>query len=193
LKKRINNNKDKILNFSIEGDNWGLACNSLHFIDLAAYLLDSDLISVTSIYVDKLIYESKRIGFIELNGTIIGQFSNDTLISLSSFRNEIENISKEIYITISTKKENILICEGPVSTVLYKSKTNQENNNLFEKFELNLQSELTKDLANDIFLTKKCQLPTLTDALSNHVTFIKIMLDFYNHLNNSRYEKMPIT
>jgi predicted dehydrogenase len=194
IKSRLNNNNDKILSVSISGMDWGLACNSLHFIDLVTFLIDSELKSMNTSYLNKRIEESKRIGFIEFNGTITGEFNDNTFITLNSSDDEsVINVSKKIYINIVTKFENIFICEEKYSNVIYQGKKPEINTLIFDKFDLKLQSELTAEIAEEIYKINSCKLPTFKEAKVNHIIFINSLLEFYNKLNSSNFLKLPIT
>ena len=68
IKKRIN----KLNNFTIElnGNNWGMGCNSIHFIDFFCYLFDNKVYSMDSSELIKKKFKSKRAGFIEFFGKL---------------------------------------------------------------------------------------------------------------------------
>ena len=57
------------LHIEVKGGNWGLACNSIHFIDLAEWLSGSDL-EACQIQAKLIWKNSKRPGLKEANGKI---------------------------------------------------------------------------------------------------------------------------
>ena len=194
LKNRLNNNDDKIINISISGNNWGLACNSLHFIDLSTFLINSDLKTLNTSYLEKTIKDSKRIGFFEFNGTLFGEFENKTFITLySNSYSDFNDATRKIYINIITKFEQIFICEDINSSVVTFGKDLEIQNLNFLKFELKLQSALTTEIADEIYVNNSCQLPTFKESLINHKVFINALLQFYNELNSCNVSKLPIT
>src|SRR5690606_20858382 len=57
-----------IASIHVSGKNWGMACNSIHFMDLASYLMDD---SGANLNLSGHLHElpCKRRGFIELGGS----------------------------------------------------------------------------------------------------------------------------
>ena len=68
------------MSVDIFGENWGLSCNSLHFIDLICYLTDSNIISINTSGVSDKIMSSKRAGFIEFTGSIDVKLKNNVMV-----------------------------------------------------------------------------------------------------------------
>jgi len=60
---------------SVEGGAWGLGCNAVHYLDLCAFLADSDEFAVDAA-LDPKILASKRPGFVEFTGRIRGTCGN---------------------------------------------------------------------------------------------------------------------
>jgi predicted dehydrogenase len=73
--------------FSVTGGNWGLGCNGIHMIDIIAFLLEDANFSFGTTYLDPGYIDSKRHGYIELTGTLMGRSSKCAFISLFSDRN----------------------------------------------------------------------------------------------------------
>ena len=193
LKSKLIKSNSVVKKISISGIDWGLACNSLHFVDLITYLTGDNIKSIYTDFLEKKTIKSKREGFIEFNGTLIGNFSNGAFISLTSYTSAFETKNKEKlnHIYIETDKENILITEGLISNVIYKNISSNSTSN--SEFNLKLQSELTTELANKLFKTGFCNLPRLDVAIINHKIFIRSLLKFYNKINNSNKINLPIT
>ncbi len=68
LKKKIN---QKPLAMRIEGNNWGMASNSVHCLDLLSYLIGENKFYLVNSNLHKKIYKSKRIFFYEFGGKFI--------------------------------------------------------------------------------------------------------------------------
>jgi hypothetical protein len=145
-------------------------------------------------YLENKINESKRAGFFEFNGTLFGEFNNGTFITLNSTSYNDEKIfTRNIYINITTKLENIFISEEVNSNVVYLAKEIKNYNLNLYKFDLKLQSELTTEIADEIYKINSCKLPTFKEAKVNHVVFINSLLEFYNKLSCSNLLQLPIT
>jgi hypothetical protein len=71
------------LSCQVYGQNWGLGCNSLHWIDLIEYLTEERLISIDTALLNGNTIPSKRSGFIEFKGTILAKFSSGTTLQLT--------------------------------------------------------------------------------------------------------------
>ena len=95
IKKEIKINQS---NFEImfQGKNWGLCCNSLHFIDLFFFLSCKKITKVQHYdFLKSKVYRSKRSGFYELKGKINYECNNSnklTLIDSSKFEKNLLTI-----------------------------------------------------------------------------------------------------
>jgi hypothetical protein len=76
---------DPLLHADVRGGNWGLGCNSIHFIDIIAYLTGGSVHSITTALLDEDLIDSKRAGFKEFTGTLLGR-CGDTSFSLTAQR-----------------------------------------------------------------------------------------------------------
>lgn len=193
LRSRIDGHAS-IDSVSVFGENWGLGCNSLHFIDMVSFLINSDLSMMDGNLIDRGILNSKRAGFVEFTGSVNGKFKNGTFINLISTKpgKGISSTSKRIYINISTDLENILIRESADSCTFFCSKE-EDNSVEIVPFNLKFQSELTADWATLLFSSNYCRLPTYAQAYTNHKLFIGALLKEYNLINNTTVTHLPIT
>ena len=62
--------KEKQIHLSVLGMNWGMACNSLHMLDLFKFLTKTKKIKIEQLFLKNKIFKSDRVGFIELKGTL---------------------------------------------------------------------------------------------------------------------------
>lgn len=82
LADRFSNSKIPV-NISVEGVNFGLASNAVHFLDLAEYLNGAELVEVSAADLDSEAQPSKRSGYIEIFGTLQGRLSNGASVSIT--------------------------------------------------------------------------------------------------------------
>ena len=192
LKSRFNKN-NSIMSVDIFGENWGLSCNSLHFIDLICYLTDSNIISINTSGVSDKIMSSKRAGFIEFTGSIDVKLKNNVIVRINSSE-KTTSINRTIFINISSSKENIFISEGECRKpqAIIQSK---ENPDKFKKVDFNLkfQSELSTDISNQLFENNHCSLSNLEASIDDHKIFIESFLSRYNQIKSISEFKIPIT
>jgi len=158
----------------------GLACNSIHFIDLVARWSD---VNVVRIDVDGLgeWYESKRSGFYEAFGSISVYFEDGSILNLHSRENEgsglraIFKVGEDIWRIY--EEQGVAICsdgrrvEGIIG----------------------LQSEITSPLIKSILLFGTCNLPTLSQSVQSHDMFIQALLTHWNRLRGTQNRCIPIT
>ena len=77
---------DPLLHVDVRGGNWGLGCNSIHFIDIIANFTGGSVHSISTALLDEDLIDSKRAGFKEFTGTLLGRCGN-TSFSFTAQRN----------------------------------------------------------------------------------------------------------
>lgn len=186
LKKSILPNKQ--CSFSVAGGNWGLASNTLHFLDLFVYLSGSKLKSINTDLIDEKTIKSKRDGYIEFTGVITGYLYNNSSFSISSFKGYPSAIS----LTVLNDEQRFFIQEEETSSIY---KLEKKNSFSLEKcdFKMEYQSDLTTFLVEEIFFKGYCNLPLLEESINTHKLFTKAMIEKYNKINKSKNENLPIT
>lgn len=174
--------------FNLVGGNWGLGCNGLHFIDFFTYLTKSEIEEIDTDWLDNIIYDSKRQGYIEFTGTLKGRTKNNDYFTICSFQGETSPVT----MTISSTSNRWLIQEGASSRIFYLSKDDNFRGNE-TWFNMDFQSSLTTKLVLDIFNTGSCYLPTYEEASCSHVQFIEVLLKKYNMITDLNTTICPIT
>lgn len=174
------------ISYNFQGGAWGLGCNSLHFIDHLAYLVDSTDVQLDTQYLDNQIYNSKRNGFIEFNGLLTGKIGNHTfsLYSNSAY-------SPSIFTIVSDKiVANIDESNGRIEL---KLKENNWKTEIIEEKIVYYQSELSNKIISDILLDENSLLPTYNESMKLHVPFISSLLEHMNKIDNKEHKICPIT
>jgi len=187
IKKELFKTKQEII-FQVVGSNWGLACNSLHFIDLCTFLTGKSVNEIDFDWVDKKIHKSKRENNIEFTGSIKGTMNDNSCFVITSFDKEVSDIS----INISSSSQRWNIQEGRAQKISYLSKENNYNE-VTTNFTTQLQSTLTTIIADNIFESGKCNLPSYKDACASHLPFIKASLKKYFEITGICTTNCPIT
>lgn len=177
------------IEFCMSGVNWGLGCNTVHFLDLLAFLTGDTSFVLSSKKLDAEIEESKRKGFKEFTGTLTGHCASCAYISLTSKKEGQE----PPLITLRNPNFACLIKESEQKAYLMRS----DNKWVIEEYSLNgkYQSDLTNLIAENIFENGECELTPYNESVEIHLPFIRVMLDFIN--NNKKVEERtdicPIT
>jgi len=186
LKKQLFLGQPK--NFHITGGNWGLGCNTLHFIDLFVFLSGSQVKSIHADWVDSTILKSKREGFVEFTGCITGELHDGSTFQISSLKGDISGVK----IAIFENADRYIIQESGTPQIISMKKENQFKPE-FYPFTMEFQSGLTTTIANDIFCDESCHLPTYSEAMHTHKIFIASLLQKYNTITGLNSKVLPIT
>jgi len=184
IKKIIKGNK---LSLKFLGKNWGLCCNSIHFIDLFSFLTDSNSVSINYNQLEKSIYPSKRNGFIELRGKLrvnTGEGDYMDLIDTDSLKHAFSIIkieSDDISFEIRESKKQLLYTNGKIDTVQKK------------RIDIPYQSDLTGSIVNQILTKGESELISFEASSKIHKPLLNA---FNNHLfdvTGKKYDRCPIT
>ncbi|MFM1998372.1 MAG: hypothetical protein RL204_319 [Bacteroidota bacterium] len=170
------------LSMKVEGNNWGLACNGLHVLDLFQFLTGHSVVEIQNEWVDKNCFQSKRSGFIEFYGTIKAVTNHhDTCVITSS-----EGEPSPLKLSISKGEKHWTIQEGSTIEII-------SSDGLSNSFAMQYQSELSCTLATKLFEEKKCALPTYSESDILHRLFIQSFLEVYNNGLEVKTDLLPIT
>jgi len=167
----------------VTGSNWGLACNSIHFIDFHEWLTNSKLVEVDISGLENIWFESKRKGNFEVFGEIKCVFSDNSEMTL--------NVTKE----------------GRESYLISLDNLEHGNNYLINEMENNLkidgddiylgdmkfQSQETGKIIDKIINKGHCDLPTLVESIETHNIFIRSLLVAWSRFKKVEEDTLPIT
>ena len=170
------------VSFSFSGGLWGLACNSVHFIDLVAWWTGESLVSVDCEDLDHNWHESKRTGYYEVNGSLKATFSGGSLLQLTSKKgaSDKEHLRVEL--------NNGVIWEIDESSGVASSSDGQRIGGRLE-----FQSQLSGRLVDNILQDNKCVLPSWDESSQMHSIFLNAMLNHWNSSQNRDDIFLPIT
>lgn len=171
---------DGPIHFVMEGKNWGLCCNSIHFIDLFAYLSGAKQIDFDCSEIDQQIYESKRSGYIEMTGTIKGNADNSSTIQISSFAEYEGNGS----LTVKSQHHDVEIFEGQNRMVV---------DGIEHEMNMTFQSNLTGKYIEDLLCNKTLPLATYEESANLHLQILPHFQEIYNKITGTQSDLCPIT
>ncbi len=184
LKKELE--KAKQINYTVQGGDWGIGCNGLHFIDHLAFLSEKEDLTISNNFLDPLLYQSKRANNVEFNGMINGIIGNH-LFSLYS-----NSEYCPLTLTITSDVLSVYIDESRGFVRMAR----KENGWQWEEFNQKIiffQSELTNRLIEDLILTDTCMLPTYKEAMALHIPFIETLLIHISKVSGNKMILCPIT
>jgi hypothetical protein len=171
--------------FEVIGTNWGIGCNSIHFLDTMAFLTGSTNYELNTQNLDPKVTMSKRSGFIEFTGELFAKFPKGQL-RLKSSPGDAVNFETRI------ESEKILLNFSESSGqfhLLHKEDGRKETLNLKSPY----QSDLTQLVARDLIFKNATDLPTFEESASLHRIFLKEMIRYYNEVNDSQETYLKIT
>ena len=184
LKKEVNG---KPLVMSIEGNNWGMASNSVHYLDLLSYLIEENKFYLVNSNLHKKIYKSKRKSFYEFGGKFIIKSSHGSTIIIQD--NMIGKNRPNI--TIDLKDKKFLICE---EKSIIKKLSNKKMPLIKQtKYKEPLQSNLTHKYITKIFKYGKSELPSLSESYLIHLPLIKLFNKHLFEVKRKSFLRCPIT
>lgn len=178
IKNRFKSNTP--LTLKVNGDSWGLACNSIHFIDLLAWWTDEKLESVSTDKLDKKWFKSKRDGYWEVSGTLVAKFENGSVAEL----------------TINKKESNtsILVNEDDFTWDISEPKgVAKRSDGIHVDGRYLYQSELSAIFIESIIEKGICDLPSLADSIQHHDIFLQSMQEHWVKSGNPDATSVPIT
>lgn len=174
-------NKDYPIIMRVDGDNWGLCCNAIHFIDIFMKLTGEKEYEIEVDNLIPIVKDSKRKGYIEFNGEIKVTTSKGDCLFLNSTDT---GISRGLVTQINNKTNEIVINE-----ITGSIKVN-ENELLFKP---PYQSDLTGICIDSLCNGTTLSLTEYEESKRYHTIFLSKMLAFYNKLTNKNNTILPIT
>jgi hypothetical protein len=163
----------------VAGGNWGLACNSIHYIDLISWIFNKMPIKINSDQLENEWFDSKREGFYEVNGTLKVIYPNNVQLNLTC------NSSADDLIIIFTC-ESIRYEYNLISGELHS------NGVSMRKVLIPYQSEMTPDVINQIIKTKKSCLTPISESITMHRLFLDEIKKCWN-IGNFKNNTFKIT
>ena len=171
-------NSDSPIHLVYQGSKWGLCCNSIHFFDLFQYLTGSDNFAVDVSELLPSIQQSKRVGYIELNGTIL----------ITTERGDV------LTLTCHNDAPSLMVLEQDnLSIVIDEGKNEYLINGKAYNLGVQYQSDLTGVVVDDLLTIGRCDLPTYELSANLHKLFLTQILSFVNQLQGTYQDNCPIT
>lgn len=156
---------NKPMHLSVVGGEWGMASNSIHFIDLASFLCEESSYNISFINIDDTLIESKRVGFSEICGTISGTFVNGASFYLKSIKG-----APAIHSVNITTQDNIHVVDE--INQLHHQVINSDNCNFNHKIFIPYQSGLTNIIIESIISDGSCELTPFEESCQIHKPLI---------------------
>ena len=175
------------VSITVKGSHWGLGCNTIHMLDLLAFLTEQTKFRVDNSNLDRQVYETKRKGFIELSGELRAISQRGDILTLVDRRNH------EMPFKMLIQFDGVDIEVDQMVGKSYEYPSGKREEAVCKTFQVPLQSALTNIQVEEILQTGSCQLTTLDESYLLH----KPMLEYFNRhlssINNKKISVCPIT
>lgn len=162
----------------VYGGEWGLACNSLHFIHLHAWFSESHLASLNTVGLSHEWHESKRPGNWEILGELTASFADGGRVDL------LAELGPAEYFLSLQDGPYIWHIDEP-NGIAYRS------DGMEIKGRVPYQSE--RKLIEEILTSGDCRLPTFAAIASTDQFFISAMLNHWRQHKDPAALLVPIT
>ncbi len=173
---------------SFTGGLWGLGCNGIHMLDLIAFLTDEDDFILNPDLLNDKLLESKRNGYIEFAGKIIG-YTKSKRHTFTLASNAM--VDEPFTISIITGGNTHVIFEAAKKQVSFYPNSSQT----IKERSLNVpfQSQLTNLVVEQLLNLGTCELTTYTESSKLHLQYLEMLLAFMQKQSGVKTEKCMIT
>ena len=183
--KDIKKTNGKLLELKVLGNNWGMACNFIHFLDLINYFNDEIDYVMTKNNLSN-IYKKKRKGFYDFYGDLRFRTNKNTKIF---FQSQKGKLSLKVYLKF---KQNTYLVDMIKNKVIIKKLISKKLT--IKENIIPYVSSQSAQFAKKIYQNKFNDLPKLKNSCLLHHPMIKIFCDsFYKIKKEKRKSYCPIT
>ncbi|MBC3229579.1 Gfo/Idh/MocA family oxidoreductase [Serratia fonticola] len=175
---------DEFVSLKVCGSEWGMACNSIHFIDLWAFLSKDAKYNLKCTKLEPVIYESKRPGFMEVYGILTGSSKNSYFELICTHADKVS-----LEIEIETNNHHVLINE-----VFSNMRVTDKRNDSFvdEKISIPFQSNLTNIFCENLLSQQEPELVCFSESACLHEAYLESLLQFFKNID-LKFKECPIT
>jgi hypothetical protein len=164
------------MTLKVDGGAWGLACNTIHFLDMLSYWKGETLVEIGTEQLEPNWIEAKRAGNMEVMGTLEARFSGGSRALLSAQPGEV------FYTFEFNDGEHVWRMNEEAGTALRSDGLNMPGR-------IPYQSEVTGLLIDKLLRTGVCELPVLEQSAQMHSVFLRALLKHWqSHVDSSATE-----
>lgn len=172
---------------SIRGSNWGLACNAIHELHLIAYLAGMDTRDITCFgNLENVAYASKRDGYIEFFGKIIGRLGDKVSFSLECNHSD-DPFVYEFY------TDKYYYCVNQTKRTFSKITFDGLGEIVTAPADFLYVSQITNRNVDCLLRNEKPFLPSYEDSIPLHKALLNVFLEHYKTIENRNTDICPIT
>ena len=166
--------REHTINLNLTGSNWGMGSNTIHMLDLLAFLSGEIEFLFDITQLDNRLYESRRPGFIELAGRLTAASGRGDTLNL--YDDKKSSTPQTLVIEYGDRRLDIDEQMGIVKTSLRDTSVLNE-----KKFTSPMQSEMTPCVVSQILEKGSSCLTPLEESFILHRSMLRA---FNRHLSN---------
>lgn len=171
---------DRPMTLRVDGGDWGLACNSIHFLDMFAWLTGETLEGMRTEGLDPQWVPAKRPGNMEVMGTLDARFSGGSSVKLIARPGDV------VYAFEFADGKHVWHMDEVAGTA-------SRVDGLTIPGRIPYQSEVTGGLVETLLETGNCALPTLDQSTQMHSVFLHSLLSHWQLHVDANATEVPIT
>ncbi|MCR5482416.1 MAG: Gfo/Idh/MocA family oxidoreductase [Clostridia bacterium] len=171
----------------VRGNNWGLMCNTIHFVDLVAFLSGEQPQEIDVSGLDERLFDSKRDGYYEMNGCLEFKYSGGSTLSLACF----EKTESGVAIEIVSGNQKWIIFEEEGRLCSFNNSQGLKINEI--KIQVPFQSKLTALYAESLFEGRDLRLTPYEESARLHLALIVPVIKFLKDKMLINEERYPFT
>lgn len=172
--------KSKPVEYTYEGGEWGMCCNTIHFVDIFMALNGEDVFDFDLSGLYNKVVDSKRLGYVEVHGTEIFTTPNGSVLKLTSVPT-FEGGSQSV---IKNGDNTIEYLEGKGEMIV---------NGVLKHVPVHYQSGLSGILIDELIEYGNCKLATYNQSSAYHVEYLSKIAPFINKIKGWDSDSCPIT
>ena len=177
------------LKMHVYGNDWGMGCNSVHFIDFFDLLTGYQDLEVSNIELEDGYLESKRDGYVEFAGQISIESKNKSVLMLDATLNGGD--CKETRIDISDIDST---CKMKLFADRLECEiSSHDSGSKMETYRVLFQSEVTHTLIHDLVINDSCSLPAYERSFYHHRLIFPVFLTHLQDRCEWKGDHCPVT
>lgn len=179
--------RSKPLTMVVDGGDWGMACNAIHYIDLFSYLTGHRRFQFNVDQIDPEIYQSKRLGYLEIGGELELAGPDGSNLRLIDDKRS----TRPVVLTFVTTSARAVVLESEQRAFV---QTEDESWVWREqRCPIPFQSDLTANYVRSILDGEDMFLPTLSESIELHMPFLDCCSSVIGERTMKQMKTCPIT
>ena len=175
------------IQMKIEGGQWGMGTNSLHYLDLFSFFTECDEFKFIEMHLEDKVLDAKRKGFKEFMGHLIGRNTRGDSLELIC-KSEAGELTR---MEIKNGPERYIFGTNFMDHFDFKSSNGLASQ--IGKVSLPYQSEMTHIWVNDILTKGSCDLPTYSNSMCLHLELVRVFINHLQKITGKAIDACPIT